>query len=282
MENPVKKDWLMLPDLVFRDIMKKIALESISTLRMCAEVCTRWEEEILNNSLIMEITKKKIVTAFGGFPSSEDISNAMWLETKGILEIGVLVEDLVDRVKEELKEYPTCLNQYQLPLITCAASLAHHGLLGSVANLRLHNVDLTSVPAEHLASLVSCVWWRFEISNNTCVNTILDNVNCHYLAIEFQSLSSEETAALVRAMESRVRDVSLNDEVTLDIGGLMDYSGQGKCEVLKCWADDTADRYREQLMTWAKSRSGCGWEWSDDVLNLKGELSYIFKIWRNF
>ena len=146
----------------------------------------------------------------------------------------------------------------------------------------LPNVDLTSVPAEHLASLVSCVEWTVKISNNTCVVTILDNVNCTNLVIEFQSLSREETAALVRAMESRVRDVSLNNEVTLDIGGLMDYSGQGKCEVLKCWADDTADRYREQLMTWAKSRSGCGWEWSDDVLNLKGELSYIFKIWRNF
>ena len=61
-------------------------------------------------------------------------------------------------------------------------------------------------------------------------------------------------------MESRVRDVSLNNEVTLDIGGLMDYSGQGKCIVLKCWAD----RYREQLMTWVKSRSGCGWEWFDE------------------
>ena len=88
----------------------------------------------------------------------------------------------------------------------------------------LPNVDLTSVPAEHLASLVSCVEWTVKISNNTCVVTILDSIRCD-LVIEFQSLSSEETAALVRAMESRVRDVFLYDEVTLDIGGLMDYSG---------------------------------------------------------
>ena len=81
MENPVKKDWLMLPDLVFRDIMKKIALESISTLRMCAEVCTRWEEEIMSNPLIMQIARSKIETALGPgeFPSREEISNAKWL-----------------------------------------------------------------------------------------------------------------------------------------------------------------------------------------------------------
>ena len=186
-----------------------------------------------------------------------------------------VIESLGGRVKEELKVYSTCLNQYQLPLITCAASLAHHGLLGSVAAyLRLYNVDLTSVPAEHLASLISCVERKVKISNNTsCVVTILDSIRCD-LVIEFQSLSSEETAALVRAMESRVRDVFLYDEVTLDIGGLMDYSGQGKCKVLT-----TADRYREQLMTWVKSRSGCGWEWINQNWCFQG-VSRCFQVRR--
>ena len=40
MSNPVKKDWLTLPDLILSDIMKMIALESITTLRICTEVCT--------------------------------------------------------------------------------------------------------------------------------------------------------------------------------------------------------------------------------------------------
>ena len=44
-----------------------------------------------------------------------------------------------------------------LPEITCAASLVHHKLLGSVEEMWLCDVDLTSVPAEHLASLVSSV-----------------------------------------------------------------------------------------------------------------------------
>ena len=275
MENPVKKEWLMLPDLVLSDIMKKIALESISTLRICAEVCTRWEQEIMSNPVIQDIARTKTMTALGPgeFPSSEDISNAKWLETRGILEIGV-IENLVERVKEEMNDFRYQITQLTVPVLTCAASLAHHGLYGSVFMMRLPNVDLTSVPAEHLASLVSCVEWKVEISNNTCVVTILDNVNSYELDIEFQSLSSEETAALVRAMESRVEDVSLNDDVTLDIKGLMDYSGQGKCKVLKCWEDTTADRYREQLMTWAKSRSGCGWEWSDDIVQPDPDHSF--------
>ena len=229
----------------------------------------------MNNSLIKQIARTKIETAFGEFPSSEDISNAKWLETRGILETSV-IENLVERVKEEMNDVKYRVTQLTVPIpvLTCAASLAHHGLYGSVRDMRLPNVDLTSVPAEHLASLVSCVEHCVEISNNTCVVTILDNVNSYKLDIEFQSLSSEETAALVRAMESRVEDVSLNDELTLDIGGLMDYSGQGKCKVLKCYEDTTAERYREQLITWVKSRSGCGWEWSDDIVQPDPDHSF--------
>ena len=81
MNNPVKKDWLRLPDLVLSDIMKKIALESITTLRICTEVCTSWEEEIISNPLIKQIARTKIETAYGPeeFPSSEEFSNAEWL-----------------------------------------------------------------------------------------------------------------------------------------------------------------------------------------------------------
>ena len=81
MNNPVKKDWLRLPDLVLSDIMKMIALESITTLRICTEVCKNWEEKILSNPLLMQIARNKMETTFGPeeFPSSEEISNAKWL-----------------------------------------------------------------------------------------------------------------------------------------------------------------------------------------------------------
>ena len=113
-----------------------------------------------------------------------------------------------------LGRYPSIL-----PAITCAASLAHHGLLGSVWGMRLFDVDLTSVPAEHLASLVSSVTERVYI-HNVCgcdLVTILDSVKSKVLGIWDQSLGSEETKALRRALVSRVERVALDIEVTLDI-----------------------------------------------------------------
>ena len=94
-----------------------------------------------------------------------------------------------------------------------AASLHHHGILiGSVDFMKLDedvDVDLASVPAEHLASLASCVTNDLIINNvsNCDLVSILDSVKCKGLKINRQTLSCEETQALVRAMESRVEVV---------------------------------------------------------------------------
>ena len=126
-------------------------------------------------------------------------------------------------------------------------------------------VDLTLVPAEHLASLASSVTGFVDIRNVRGLVTILDSVKCGELKIWSQSLDSEETQALVRAMESRVERVGLMSIVTLDSGVLMEYSGQGKCRWME-YSEDTMDRYIEQRMTWAKSRN---WEVTD------GDFSYV-------
>merc|ERR1712083_797317 len=74
-----------------------------------------------------------------------------------------------------------------IPEISAAASLAHHGLLGSVFELWLRDVDLTSIPAEHLASLASCVTQFFFIINVSNIISILDNVKCQCLIITRQT-----------------------------------------------------------------------------------------------
>ena len=142
-----------------------------------------------------------------------------------------------------------------LPVITAAASLAHHGLLGSVDFLALGDVDLTSVPAQHLASLVSSVKENLVIGNVSGCDlvTILDSVKSDWLYIRRQKLGVEETQALVRAMDSGVKKLNLNVGVTLDIAWAMRYNGQGKCRKVECVLDTTR-RYREQLRTWATSR----------------------------
>ena len=139
------------------------------------------------------------------------------------------------------------------PEIITLASLAYHCMLGTVESMELDDVDLGSVPVEHLASLVSCVTRFFNIrsvSNCDLVST-LDSVKTEQLSINNQRLSSEETRALVRAMETRVERVLLGGEESLDITALTQYSGQGKCGQVE-WYGDAADRYREEVTSWAQ------------------------------
>ena len=192
------------------------------------------------------------------------------LETRGIITPSVF-EILAERVRRMIGRHPSIV-----PVITCAASLAYHGLLGSVLAMGLRDVDLTSVPAEHLASLFSSVTGLANIYNVSGCDlvTILDSVKCNSLVIISQSLCREETQALVRAMESGVEEIRLNKDVTLDIRDLMEYNGHGKCEEVWCYYD-TADRYREQLRTWATSRN---WEVTcDDSIFRLFDCSKMYK-----
>ena len=81
------------------------------------------------------------------------------------------------------------------PEISTAASLAHQGLLDSVKEMYLKDVDLASVPADHLASLAACVTADVVIWNvsNTDLTSILDSCKSEWLRISNQSLSTEET-----------------------------------------------------------------------------------------
>ena len=83
--------------------------------------------------------------------------------------------------------------------------------------------------------------------------TILDSVQSKVLYIRLQSLDSEETKALVQAMESSVEKVWLNEEETLDIKALIEYSGQGKCDWFCESQNPHVQSRREQLKTWAAS-----------------------------
>ena len=66
------------------------------------------------------------------------------------------------------------------PEILTAASLAHHGLLGSVEHMELEDVDLASVPAEHLASLASSVTESVSLWNVASCVGLLDNIKCKW------------------------------------------------------------------------------------------------------
>ena len=125
--------------------------------------------------------------------------------------------------------------------ITTAASLAHWwtGLLRGVRYMNLNNVDLASVPEEHLAALASCVTGGYvALTNVRNWKVILDNIKCELSlgddrSVETWKIGSEETQALVQAMESRVDIVTIEGDVTLDIMALTRYNGQGRCAELR-------------------------------------------------
>ena len=111
----------------------------------------------------------------GMFPSHEEISHAKWLvktvccensleissifysfisEASGILDTRK-IERLTKGVRDALNDYEN-MEFKQIIKLMRAASLAHHGLLSFVDRLTLDG-SLSQVPAQHLASLVSCV-----------------------------------------------------------------------------------------------------------------------------
>ena len=173
------------------------------------------------------------------------------IESRGILR-SEAIDDLAWRMKRKLS---SCAS---LPEINAAGSLALNGLLGSVEQMILRNLDLSSVPAGHLAALVSCVTWRVHIVNVNCdLLRILDSVKSRWLSINRQRLNSEETGALVRAMDSRVEEVNLGiggiGEVSLDISALTQYSGQGVCaRVNSGYYTGVKYSYSEELRRLAK------------------------------
>ena len=214
--------WQNLPDPIFGDIMMMVGLKKLEDFQKCRQVCQRWYLMISQMTKYEKNTMKK---------KSEDLAASI-------------------RARWKFGYSPLLLD------ICNASFLAHHGLLGSVARMVLRDVDLASVPAEHLASLASCVLGTVRITGicNCDLIPILDNLKCYMTIVSQSRLSCDETRALVRSLESRVKSVQLWGEVSLDIGALVQYSGWGECRELRC-CEDTADRYGEELSTWARRRN---------------------------
>ena len=209
----------------------------------------------------------------------------------GILGLGLELENNLSEARGIL---PTSVIEYlvqrftinglfsvsgTLSAVSCAARLAHYGFHRSVNGLSLSKVNLSSVPAEHLASLASCVSRSVDIRNvSGCdLSPILDSLKCEWLTIVDQSLNTEETQALVLAMETGVENVRLED-VTLDIDALARYSGQGKCSKLswdRSGLCDESDETMEDLFSCAQSRN---WQVEKDYF---GDLFILWTWSRN-
>ena len=143
-----------------------------------------------------------------------------------------------------------------MDFMTCAATLAYRGWIRDLDNIWLQEIDLGTVPIQHLISLLSSVKRTvnigYEVTGLDLV-TILDSLQCQEIRLGCERLGREETQALVRAMESRVEKVFLYNEIELDMEVLSEYSGQGRCRVLECKGVREVTSC-SQLITWAHKR----------------------------
>ena len=143
-----------------------------------------------------------------------------------------------------------------------AAQLAQEGYLSSVKYMDIYR-NFSEIPSDNMAKLASIVTDRVVIDNITPLSqlgAILTSVQSKVLLLFNMSLSEDNTWALVTAM-SRVQEVALWENVTLDPELLSAYDGQGHCTELKL-EDDTRDKYEERLREWAGDR---GWRVTQDT-----------------
>ena len=173
----------------------------------------------------------------------------------GILDTEV-IKNLVTRVRDEARGRRSRRIPPNLECLICAAFLAHH-IQFITGFITLPDVDLSTVPTQHLVSLASSVTRELLIEKVTGCDlvTLLDSVKCGGLSINTQSLGREETQALVRALEPRVEEMRLYD-VELDIEALLEYSGLGRCWVLDYGTYEITadDKNLEKLKTWTKEK----------------------------
>ena len=180
----------------------------------------------------------------------------------------ILNPDVLKRMVARVQKINWC--NPSLKDLTFAAVLAHNKLITKLSDkqeLFMWDLSLASISTPYLTSLISCVTGHVSINNlSDCLDTILDSVKSTVLSIRCQNLSSDETKALVRALELGVQTVRLVPGaslyglgyITLDIEALTMYSGQGRCREIVC-AGDVAAIGSEKLRTWAKRK---GWEFT--------------------
>ena len=136
--------------------------------------------------------------------------------------------------------------------VTRAADLAHQGLLGSVEKMKLYGYNLSSVPAKHLIALTSSLTQRigiWKVSGCDLV-AIMDSLKCEEIEISDHVLSSEETRALIRALDSRVKVLAKFENVTLDHTVLNEASGIGKEKVKRSEHYWRVKNYNEHCSFW--------------------------------
>ena len=177
--------------------------------------------------------------------------------TKSLVQSGYLSPQIVADKASQVAEGLEYLGRGpSLSKLQSAAALATLGHIKQVERLDLYNLDTSSVPAEELSSLVKCSDVVGIARVNGGLAPVLSSVQCGRLHIHSTSLSTADTQQLVAAMVTRVKEVWLDEGLSLDMAALAQYDGKGRCGIVRLAAAVSAE-YGDQVKTWAEH---LGWQ----------------------
>ena len=181
----------------------------------------------------------------------------------------IILKSELDRLANKMREimeddddssitvFPQDPKSISLQDLANTASLVHHGILGEVSfeNLHLESVNLSTIPIQQLGSLAACATDEVCIGKDLIIPNLgvfLDKVKSISLIFVRVTLQTEDTSALIRAMQTRVYKVDLIYEDIVDrefIRALMNYDGKGRCAEVMLFVkeiDPDTFRYTEE------------------------------------
>ena len=254
-------------EILPREVLLQIfSLLPYSDLVSIGRTCKHWHSLGKDYDLLQMIVKREFSWCDGDYyPTRREIGYAVFLENSGHLPQQILTS-LAARITEHWN--PTTESEMEswssvaipsLPQLACAGALASQGYISRVKVLTLLNVNISSVPAEDMASLVRCVSNRVRIcSVRGDLTPVLSSVNCKEhigwdggLHMSSVTLNTDDTQSLVTAMVRGVKVVRMNGRVTLDMETLAKYDGKGECRMVRMYYD-TRERYGDQVKAWAR------------------------------
>ena len=189
-------------------------------------------------------------------PSPAEVHCASSLAANGHLPRQIIT----NKAEKIARSWSWSLSQMQ-----CGATLATLGHITKVEGLPLLNLDISLVPAEDFVSLVRC-------SDYVAIDSVTGDlapvlVQCRELVIANTMLTTADTQQLVAAMVTRVKEVNLDEGITLDMDTLAQYDGKGECgEVWLAGNTNTSERYRSQVKVWAENMGWQAEETSDFII----------------
>lgn len=144
--------------------------------------------------------------------SVRDIRNA-----QRMINTGDLPQDFIQRKANFLKHSLEQMTPPTLPMLSTTAAMARAGVIKSLDNLLLQEINTASIPARNMAALVSVVSGEITLTHVTGnLRTILSHLHCRRLKMTDMTLNPSATQLLLSYAGSSTMQLFITDNVWAD------------------------------------------------------------------